>query len=566
MWQIHSFINILENFSFPHGDTQFKLAAFVGFHFILVKSMLTLQGRQIRLFSQLLRQLQTSGIKNGGKIPLKGLDLDNNALDFKETIDKHHKRLLQDVKEAEKEYSELYNVAQDLSRRLKESPHVPEADKVDILNLLIEKFTKYNFGVSTLALHGLSNDKSKLSSKAAAQLIEHNPGRVNSSFHMYNELKQHGNGDDSIAVAALGKLVFGDAVEIKEGLHEITIEKLIQILEVYSHIVQKDLIPNGTLIELIKACSKLEVAPVISQLNIPSEVLNEMIMKEESSSLNGLDFLYMYESSIANGVSLSGYAISKIFMPISKLLLRVPPVKESENLQKLKSNIKFNIPELGSLSDIVAELREEIQELELDDGFQMKLDLVKSAAFHSKDFAKAIYYFQHFQSKVPDGTQSQNDLKSTMSLAAVFECILKEDTKMISLAESLVPQTPLPTANNLASLVLYHGWFGDSDRAFDIYNQSLELYMEPLEGNEAQRGVLVQALAAVSLLGREVGLAQLIKQKSMENKLIDDSWEARLTNLMKDYGDIIEDTGNDEDKFRAKMKDLFLSQIISICP
>lgn len=519
----------------------------------------------LKKFNRSLRGLQ---MQMRGNSQLKGFKVDGNSLksssSFKDVINTHHQRAVQ----AEGEYNDIYNIALDLSKHLKESKYVSTDDKIDILNLLIEKFTKFNFGVSTLALNGLENDKSKLSPEAATQLIQHNPGRVNSSFQLYNELNQHSHlqeNNDQMTIAALGKLVFGDKVEISEGLHEITIDKLIQILQVYANINLKDQIPKETLVKLIEACSKLEVSPVIAQLSIPSEVFEEIIDQGKTDSLKAMDFLYMYESSINNGVSLSGNAISHIFMPISKLLLKTS-TKDSENLQQLKTKLNFSVPELAPLPEIVAELREQIQELGLDDEFRMMLDLIKSAAFHSKDFAKAIYYFQHYQSIVADGTQAQNDLKSTMSLAAVFECISKNETKMVTLAETLIPQTPLPAPNNLASLVLFHGWFGDSDRAFDIYNQSLDLYMSPLEGNEAQRGVLVQALATVSLLGREVGLAQLIKQKSMENKLIDDSWEARLTNLMKDYGDIIEASGKDEAKFREQMRELILSQLISISP
>lgn len=523
--------------------------------------------------SVFVRSLYVTVPKRAQKNGLGGPFSDDSKLltaqAFKDVIEDRHSRILHaaeqsnNAQEADREVSELYDLCRRLSAKLDEASHVTADEKASILSLVVERFAQHNFGVSTLALSALGNDLSKLSPAAAVKLVEHNPGRVSSSFHLYRDLCDKVGHSDELAAATLAKLAFGDKVEIKEGLHEITVDKLVQILQVCAQMGGMDAVAPKVQMAIVRACSRLEVSALIPQLNLSAAVLERLI--KEDDTLKGIDYLYMYQAAVESGVSLSGNAIVRIFMPISRLLQR-DTLQESENLKSLKSRVEFTVPELGSPADIVAELREQIQELELDDTFQVKLDMVKSAAFYSKDFAKAIYYFQHYQPRIAEGTDAQNSLKSTMSLAAVFECILKNDTKMVALAESLVPQTPLPAPNNLAALVLFHGWFGDSDRAFDIYNQALDLYMVPLEGNEAQRGVLIQALATVSLLGREVGLAQLIKQKSMENKLINDEWEARLTNLLKDYGDVIEDAGSDETKFRAAFQTLILNQIVSIVP
>lgn len=482
---------------------------------------------------------------------------------YLDIINHHSDRLSAvDAKNIDQEYNDLYTLSLKLSKLLESTPDVSEEAKKEILNNLIERFTKYNYAISTLALKKLLNNKDNLSEKSIGELITHNPGRVNSSWELYNNLKPD-QSHDQILVALLKKLLYGDAVEVREGLQKVDADKLIKIFQVYQDINDKNVIDESILLELVKNLVELDSTALITLMHIPPPIFEKVILESDKYTLKNIDYLYFYEASINNGISLSGNALLKSFMPISALQLS--PIVESENLKKVKEALDIQILQLAPLPDVVDEIREQIQELGFDDTARVMIDLIKSAGFHSNDLAKAIKYFQHYQSIIPDGTQEQNDLKSTMSLVAVYDCISKEDTKMVNVAEALVPQTPLPAANNLAALVLFHGWFGDTDKAFDIYNKSLDLYLKPSEGNEKERGMLVQALTTISLLGKELGLAKLIKSKSMENKLIDETYEIKLTNLLKEYGDMIEES-KDEGAFRKAMKPLFLRTIREFSP
>ena len=508
--------------------------------------------------SDTIKHLQTQGESDP--------DL-KNGHSYLEIINHHASRLENkgtvSADKVDKEYDDLYTLSLGLSKLLESTPDVSEEFKKNILNNLIEKFTKYNYAVSTLAFKKLLNDKANLSQDSVSQLISHNPGRVNSSWDVYKSLKPE-EPHEQILATLLQKLLYGDQVEIKEGLADVDVEKLIKIFQVYEKIGNKDLIDEQSLLKLVTDLMKLDCSALITQMVIPSSIFEKIINDSEKYDLNNVDYLYFYEASISNGVSLSGNALLKSLMPISKL--QTSSVLESENLKKVKEKLGVSILQLAPLPDIVDEIREQIQELGLDDEVPVMIDLMKSAGFYSNDLPTAIKYFQHYQSKVPDGTIEQNDLKSTMSLVFVYNCVSNDDPKTVNVAEALVPQSPLPAANNLASLVLFHGWFGDSDKAFDIYNRSLDLYLKPLEEYVSERGMLVQALAAVSLLGKEIGLAKLIKDKSLENKLIDETCEIKLSNLFKEYGDKIEECKDDDRAFRESMKRIFLRMIIDFSP
>lgn len=484
--------------------------------------------------------------------------------DFTDIIH-HHAARLEAVseKEIEDEYMNIYNLSLKLSRLLESTPDVTDEFKKQVLNSLIEKFTKYNYAVSTLTFKKLLEDKENLSIDAIQQLVLHNPGRVSSTWDLYNSLKPEESNQD-LMITTMKKLMSGDLVEVKEDLHKVDIEKLTKILEIYGNISNKNQIDDATHLELLKHIIKLDCTAVVTRMIFPSSVIETVINKNEEYELKNVDYLFFYEASINNGVSLSGNALLKAFMPISKLQLST--LADSENLKVLKEKLGFEPLHIAPLRDIVDEIREQIQEIELDDTIEVRLNLIKSAGFHSKDLATAIKYFQHYQTKIPDGTLQQNDLRSTMSLVFLYDGIVNNESKMVTVAETLIPQSPLPYANNLAGLMLSYGWFANSDKAIEIYNESLNLFLKPMEGNEKNRGELTQSLILVTLLDKDVGLARMIKERTMDNKTIDETYEIKLSNIFKEYGDLIEECKLDDAKFKEEMKKIVLRTIIEYAP
>lgn len=459
-------------------------------------------------------------------------------------------------------HSNLYKAASEITAQMAD---LSAQHRTELLNMMARELTRHDYGVAQLALRNFNGDLSKLEEVAALELLKHNPGRVQSSYSMYNDFKKT-LVSNHLAVQALEKLVLGDKAELMdcdEGSEwTIDLDKLVKIVDVYSEISAKHLVPMKIHLDIVRAISKLDVSPLIYHMKIPADVLNAAVL--ETDFLKAQDYVYVYESCIDQGQSLSGYAIDKIFMPISGLLLYPP--QPSENLTTLKAKVSLQVPELTPLKELVEELRGQIEELELDDNSKTQLNLLRSAAFHSQDITKAIYYFQRYQTRIPDGTLDQLSLKCIMSLGCVIECINSGSGTMLTLAETLVPQTPSPAAENMAALILYHGWVGDDERALHIYNNALDIYLKPKEGQERERGMLIAALVTTCLMQKDVGMAQFIKQKSLENQLINDEYEARITQIMKDYGDLIEEAGQNDGLFEQKMKQIIILQIVNLAP
>ncbi|GME90519.1 unnamed protein product [Ambrosiozyma monospora] len=92
--------------------------------------------------------------------------------------------------------------------------------------------------------------------------------------------------------------------------------------------------------------------------------------------------------------------------------------------------------------------------------------------------------------------------------------------------------------------------------------------MEPKDdsANEKSRGILVESLIMGALVSGDLELAQFVKTKVKENKLIDDLYEVRLGEILKNYGDLVESSEGDKEKLREGLKKSVLKLIRDFAP
>ncbi|GMF47281.1 unnamed protein product [[Candida] boidinii] len=69
----------------------------------------------------------------------------------------------------------------------------------------------------------------------------------------------------------------------------------------------------------------------------------------------------------------------------------------------------------------------------------------------------------------------------------------------------------------------------------------MDMFIKPMEGNETNRGMLIQSLILTCLTGRDLQLAQFIKRKSQDHKLLDSAYDVKINEMFKRYGDIIDE-------------------------
>ncbi|VEU19680.1 DEKNAAC100366 [Brettanomyces naardenensis] len=442
----------------------------------------------------------------------------------------------------------------------------PEAEN-EILNEVIEKFARFNFAAANMAFsrqNEIKGEGRSLKPASIAELIKFNPGRVKSSWELYNELAEK-NSSDTLKAIVLEKLIQGDKIDIKENATKVDVSKAVKIYKLLHELSDRTLIREDSRQKLAVDLLDLDLGKALIPLSLSPETVSSILASKEEDLKNS-DYLYLYLSASSIG-QIPSDLLLKVFLPISELQ-QTDMSKDSDVFEEFQSSVPISVTVELSPEEITEGIRDEIKRRGLDKSIRVKLDLIKSVGFHSGDLKKALEYFEEFQTKVPAISQGTDLLKSITSLVFVHWAILQDKDQFLEVAEALIPQSPKPMANNLASLILRSSWFGNSDEALELYNKSLDLFMDPKEDieNTQSRGMLVQSLILSTLLGDQIGLARLIKLKSVENKLMDDKYDAKVSQVLKQYGDLSEEQRNDNAAKRAGMKTLILDAIADLSP
>ncbi|ODV87881.1 hypothetical protein CANARDRAFT_26069 [[Candida] arabinofermentans NRRL YB-2248] len=469
------------------------------------------------------------------------------------------------------EIDQMYDLSNELLKLIITDQSLSSEQKNKYLNLLIEKFTKFDYSVFATVSRKL--DMSNLSLESIIEVIKYNPGRVNSSWELFKKFKGT-PANDELHIQVLKKLINGDKMEIQDGNVALDLNKAKSVLEVYLLLKDKSLLDDATKKRFITEFIKLDLAKAITIIETSSELIEEIL--NESKDLKNSDHFYLYASLKEEERQLSASLLKKLLNPISNL--QMVKLEESENFKALLEGQPLYLGDHTPASS-TQEIIDQITKLETDqDDQSTRKDILKSLGFHSRDMEGAIEKFDKFQTKVPESSRELNELRSIASLIFVHECIESNKSDLLQFAEVLIPQSPLPPASNLASLILYHGWFGNGEKALDIYNKSLNLFMsKPGESSEEKnvfiekedaesRGKLIHALVLSTLLTGDLELAQFIKSKCKENNLLDSPSEIRMNESFKAYGELVENSKSDMVLIREGMRKAMLQSIREMAP
>ncbi|OWB56704.1 hypothetical protein B5S28_g2617 [[Candida] boidinii] len=470
----------------------------------------------------------------------------------------YHERLQDNVEASDT----VYDISRNFIETIEKNENLANENRVELYNLIIENFAQYDYSVVNVLTKKIETLKGELSSVAISNIIKYNPGRVHSSWELFKNYESSVESvpelelKDKIYSEVLSKLVIGDKAEIQEGENKLDLSKITNCLYILSKISNKEEnIPSNVfeilLMKLVKDDMSLYIPIVNPSLESVKLVLSNDL-KSESFKLSNIDKFYLWES-IKSNPNIEQLASSpEILLDILRSISKLEPFGNkilTTKAETLAEQVELNLP-VHDISNTSSELIELVTKLELDnDKAQPKVSsdfrkqILKSVGLYSDKFSldESLKFYSMYQTKEPNPSFELNDLQSITSMIILHDAVKRMDEKLLEVSEALVPQNPEVPAANLASLILYHGWFGNIDKSLDIYNKSMDMFIKPMEGNETNRGMLIQSLILTCLTGRDLQLAQFIKRKSQDHKLLDSEYDVKINEMFKRYGDIIDE-------------------------
>jgi len=499
---------------------------------------------------------------------LKILPKVKEAKSYNELIDHHHERISKLLKEGKDldEADRLYDLSRALINSMKENEKLEVKDQNEVLNNIITKFASFSFASASIAFRKL-NESAKartfLKPESLVAFIKYNPGRVKSSWEIFKETSEKEFNDSRVVATVLKKLIRGDAIDIQEGAVNVDISRASKIFQLLIEENGLNMIEEEDLAKLASDLIDINLSKALVLLRMPTSMVRTIIGTKKEH-LKGIDYYYLYLSAKESGESIPTDLLMDTLLPISRLQITGEIEGNTESFKVLQSLYSFEVKLVKSPSSLAEEIRNEIFALGLTKSLRVRLNLIKSAGMHSHDMGKSLEY----SSKQKDTLLSKKDktiLTNAISLIKIYNSIdtdspLPEDNEKL-------PDMKQPV-NIIASKILLYSWFGDSDRALDLYNASLNLYLKPKKDvkNSKARGKLLQSLVLSSLLDGKLQLARLIKLRCIENKLLDDEYDIKINQILKSFGTVSEESHGDKNAVRQGLKTLILDAIEEMYP
>ena len=490
------------------------------------------------------------------------------AQSYNEIINHHYYRILNLSKNGKKdeEADKLYDFSKAVIDSMKKNESLKIEDQNDVLNNIITKFASLNFASASLAFKQLNESVTKktyLKPESLVAFITYNPGRVKSSWEIFKETCEKDFSDSRVVATVLKKLIQGDAIDKREGAAHVDISRASKIFKLLMEKNGLNLIEESDLAKLACDLIDIKLSKALVLLKLPVTMV-KTIIGTKGEHLSDIDYYYLYLSAKESGESIPPDLLLDIMLPISRLQTTEGIENNTESFKNLQSLYPFEIKLNASPSELVKDIRSEVYAAGLANTIRVRLDLIRSAGMHSHDVEKALEYI----SDKPQTLLSKQDeavLKNAKSMIKIYNAI---DTGK-SLADS---SEKLPDigqeVNIIASKILLYSWFGDSDRALDLYNKSLNLYLKPKKDvkNAKARGKLLQSLVLSSLLDNELQMARLIKIRCTENKLLDDEYDIKISQILKSFGSVSEESKGDKNAMRKGLKTVIFDTIEDMYP
>ncbi|GMF06121.1 unnamed protein product [Ambrosiozyma monospora] len=152
-------------------------------------------------------------------------------------------------------------------------------------------------------------------------MIKYNPGRVSSSWELYNNLSKglsEGSDAKQLHLTVLDKLIYGDSIEVRDGREKIDLDRAVRIFQVCRTLQENtkfgehsafDELSEESIKKLVDDFLDLELTKVIGVLGLPLNgklIVDVLSEREEAAAmsekmpLKNSDYLHLLNALASN--------------------------------------------------------------------------------------------------------------------------------------------------------------------------------------------------------------------------------------------------------------------------
>lgn len=428
---------------------------------------------------------------------------------------------------------------------IKSINHSENSNKQQLIDELIPDFSVY-----------FKLDPSvKNSNEVLLRIIQVNPGRVHTSWDLFQLHSSGPHVSTLLLKTLLNKMINGEIIDQDEKFI-IDFDNLYRL-----QTLLKDHIVN-------------DVSVYEAELN---QLLNKLI---EDDSVAFIDFLVTdilspeftteYMKTLTNRGSESENCT--FLLMFAKIFEQDPALLETEQFIRALDIINFRMDQLESIMLKQTELSQHlslgfqpllfkgldikmlnyIQESKMDmkpENILLRQKVTESYGIFHNDIDTATNKFHQYQTHANYGIEF---VGATLAKVFGYQAIKQNKEVFASVATALVPQDSI-TVKLLQSLIISQSYF-NSETGLTIYNEYINQLSSDLIQNtgRSSKGLLTEAVVLAFLQNNDRSFASLIFDKAIENKVISHESEiSTIKKLFKAYSDCFVE---DEDWSKAKIK------------
>lgn len=431
------------------------------------------------------------------------------------------------------------------------NPSINQEDEEGRIKLIESLLNSQNSNIPLLYNHLIPNfsyyfkiPKHSIKGEILRRLINVNPGRVHSTFDLYNLHRKEI--DEHIINDVLKKLI-NEPVE--EG-EERNMENIFNIIKDFEHLEF-----DHVLSELFYKFVNQDDYKLINELINEGVLNNKNILKELTNDLSSIVKKFAYLEVFHRLFNTSRDEITADQYTIALNLL---------NFNNAQLHELFNKTNQLSFIQLTNEILEYIETSKIDelpDSIELRQSIIEVYGISQDNTEMALKKYHYYESHVKSDI---NKIRFEMIKLFSYQAIKQNSDIWNQVAQTFIP--PQFTIETLQMLIVLKSYFNINE-ALEIYNS----YINEVSGNineiskKSPKGVMTESIILGFLLNNDREFAFLIFEKAVENKIMTDELEiSQVKKMFKKYSDSFVDNEEWENNAQLKMKQVALEYIVNI--